>query len=184
MSLSIFWDNSNIWLVGRRVCAAREPGDENAFRVHFAKLLDFVIDGRPVDYSFVAGSVPPANDALWNRFAALGIRVQTQERGELSGQEVAVDELIQFRMANRVLEQDSPGRMVLLTGDGSGYNDGTGFIKQLELVHKHGWEIEVVSWDAGCNRRLRQFALDHGVYRPLEPVYNNVTFVNNKRWAT
>ncbi len=37
MGLSLFWDNSNIWLVGRGVCHQREPGDESAFRIHFAE---------------------------------------------------------------------------------------------------------------------------------------------------
>jgi hypothetical protein len=73
--------------------------------------------------------------------------------------------------------------MILLTGDGSGYQDGKGFIKQLERAHKRGWKIEVISWDSGCNRYLKQFAPQNGSYRPLENVYENVTFVNNKRWA-
>jgi len=182
MSLNIFWDNSNIWLVGRRVCHQREPGDESAFRVHFAHLLDFARNNRTVDFAFVGGSVPPNNDPLWHRFDALGIRVVTQERGEATGGEVAVDEIIQLHMANRVLDMPA-GTMLLLTGDGSGYTDGGGFIRQLERAQKHGWQIEVVSWDAGCNRYLKAFAQQHGSYRPLEPVYDKVTFINNKRWA-
>ena len=74
-----------------------------------------------------------------------------------------MDEMIQFSMANRTLDA-APDTMVLLTGDGSGYTDGKDFIKQLEHAHKHGWKIEVVSWDAGCNRYLRQFAEKNGVY--------------------
>ncbi len=54
---------------------------------------------------------------------------------------------------------------------------------QLERAHNHGWKIEVVSWDAGCNRYLRQFAEKNGVYRSLEPAYEQVTFIDNKRWA-
>jgi NYN domain len=183
MSLSVFWDNSNIWLVGRAVCHQREPGDEAAFRIHFANLLDFALQGRALDYAFVGGSVPPSSDPLWNRFKDLGIDVETQERGQGSGGEVAVDEMIQLSMANRVLDVDAPGTMVLLTGDGSGYTDGKGFIKALERGHRHGWTIEVVSWDAGCNRYLRHFAQNNGTYRPLEPEYEKVTFINNKRWA-
>jgi NYN domain len=184
MGLSIFWDNSNIWLVGRGVCHNREPGDEWAFRIHFAHLLDFVVDNRQLDYAFVGGSVPPASDPLWRRFENLGIVVDKQERGEASGGEVAVDDAIQLSMANRILDVTPPGRIVLLTGDGSGYTDGKGFIRQLERAHNHGWEIEVVSWDAGCNRYLRHFVEQHGTYRPLEPVYERVTFINNKRWAS
>ena len=183
MSVSIFWDNSNIWLVGKKVCSQIEPGDENAFRIDFERLLDFALDGRPLDYAFVGGSVPPSTDSLWKRFTALGIKVETQERGQASGGEIGVDQIIQLSMANRILDSDTPGTMILLTGDGSGYSDGKGFVKQLELAHKHGWNVEVASWDAGCNRYLRQFANDKGLYRSLEPVYMSVSFVNNKRWV-
>ena len=182
MGLSVFWDNSNIWLVGRNVCHARERGDEGGFRIHFARLLDFVLDGRPLDYAFVGGSIPPQSDPLWARFENLGAVVEKQQRGEITGGEVGVDEVIQLAIANRVLDEQG-GSVVLLTGDGSGYSDGKGFIKQLERAHKHGWGIEVVSWDAGCNRYLRDFAQKHGTYRALEPVYEAVTFINNKRWA-
>lgn len=183
MDLNIFWDNSNIWLVGRSVCEQREPGDEPAFRIHFAHLLDFVVNGRAVRDAFVGGSIPPNNDPLWQRFASLGITVNKQERGASTGGEVAVDEIIQLEMANRVLDISPAETMVLLTGDGSGYLDGQGFIKQLERAQKHGWAVEVVSWDDGCNRHLKAFAQTHGVYRSLEPVYEQVTFINNKRWA-
>ena len=105
-----------------------------------------------------------------------------QERAG-GGGEVAVDEIIQLQMANRILDVNPPETIVLLTGDGSGYADDKGFIKQLERAHKHGWNIEVVSWDLGCNRYLKKFAQGHGVYHALEPAYNDVTFINNKRWA-
>jgi hypothetical protein len=183
MTLNIFWDNSNIWLVGRKVCQVREPGDELAFRIHFAHLLDFVVATRSVRNAVVGGSIPPNNDPLWQRFEKLGIKVNTQERGASSGGEVAVDEMIQLEMANRILDVSPAETMVLLTGDGSGYLDGQGFISQLERARRHGWQIEVVSWDAGCNRHLRAFADQYGTYRPLEPAYEQVTFINNKRWA-
>ncbi len=184
MGLNVFWDNSNIWLVGKSVCEEREPGDESAFRIHFANLFDFAVNNRKVDYAFLGGSVPPNNDKLWERFNALRVEVEKQERGAATGSEVAVDESIHLAMANRILDCASPETVVLLTGDGSGYSDGKGFIKQLERAKKHGWSIEVISWDAGCNRYLKKFAQDNGVYRSLEPAYERVSFINNKRWVT
>ncbi len=86
MPLSVFWDNSNIWLIGREVCKAREPGDEDAFRIHFSHLLDFVLNRRPLDYAFVGGSVPPSSDPLWKRFESFGIEVDTQQRGVTTGE--------------------------------------------------------------------------------------------------
>ena len=78
VTTNIFWDNSNIWLVGRGVCATREPGDEWSFRIHFANLFDFVVNNRPVNYAFVGGSIPPNNDPLWQRFENLGVKVNAQ----------------------------------------------------------------------------------------------------------
>jgi hypothetical protein len=183
MGLNVFWDNSNIWLVGRGHCERFEPGDEQNFRIHFANMFDFAVDKRPVDFAYLGGSIPPNNDKLWDRFETLGVKVERQERGATSGGEVAVDEAIQLSMANRILDCDAPGTIVLLTGDGNGYNEGKGFIKQLERAKKHGWEIEVISWDHGCNRHLKRFAEENGTYRPIEPAYMKVTFINNKRWA-
>lgn len=137
MSLNVFIDNSNIWLVGRKVCSIKEPGNEAGFRIHFSKLFDFVCDNRNVSFAYVGGSVPPNNDDLWKRLQALGATVETQERAA-SGGEVAVDEAIQLQMANRALDVEPPETMVLLTGDGSGYSDGKGFIKQLERALKRG----------------------------------------------
>lgn len=180
---SLFWDNSNIWLVGRNaVCKKREPADLNHFRIHFANLFNFVLQGRKIDYAFVAGSIPPHTDALWKRFSALKIKVEKQERG-IGGGEIAVDEAIQLAMANRLLDAPKPEQFILLTGDGAGYTQGKGFITCLERAVKHKFPIEVVSWDAGVNPRLKKFAQTNGSYVSLEPGYDQVTFINNKRWA-
>ncbi len=183
MTLNIFWDNSNIWLVGKNVCKQNEPGQENGFRIEFSNLFDFAIDNRKVEFAFLGGSIPPESDDVWKKFQALGIKVNTQERGASSGGEVAVDEQIQLAMLERVCDV-GPQTMILLTGDGSGYNQGKGFIKQLERAATKGWRIEVVSWDIGCNGALRQFAKDKGRYRALEPVYNRVTYIQGGRRAS
>lgn len=184
MAINVFWDNSNIWLVGRRVCAEREQGNEAAFRIHFGNLFSHIVDGRDVEYAFVGGSLPPNNDDLWKRFKKLGVKVETQQRGALDGAEVAVDQSIHLAMLERITDSEEPGTMVLLTGDGNGFMDGKGFIKQLERAVRKNWKIEVVSWDIGCNRHLRKFAEDNGSYVSLEPSYEKVTFINGIRQAT
>lgn len=130
--------------MGRNVCSVKEPGHEDDFRIHFTDLFDFVADSRDVSHGFVAGSVPPQSDALWKRFRDLGVVVETQVR-RVDGREVAVDKIIQLQMANRILDVTPPETIVLLTGDGSGYSDGRGLVKQLERARNHGWDIEVVS---------------------------------------
>lgn len=182
-NVNLYWDNSNIWLVGQGVCAQKEPHDVHDFRIHFENLFEFVRNNRNISYAYVAGSIPPQTSALWQRFSNLGIEVETQERGAIGGGEVAIDEIIQLKMANRLLDLNEPETMVLLTGDGAGYSDGKGFIAQLERALKRGWRIEVVSWDIGCNRYLKSFAKTNGIYTPLESAYEKITFINDKRWA-
>lgn len=183
MGISIFIDNSNIWLVGRNVCSKKEPGDEYGFRIHFKKLIEFVANGREINYAFAAGSVPPPNDSLWTWLKSNNVKLELQERGS-SGKEVSVDGAVHLALLERTLDiKNSNETFVLLTGDGAGYNDGKGFIRQLERVKAAGHNIEVVSWDEGCNRNLRDFANKNGIYRSLEPVYEEISFIENKRWA-
>jgi hypothetical protein len=182
-AINVFWDNSNIWLVGKAVCAKKEPGDEFGFRIHLANLFNYVCRDRDTNYAYVSGSVPPPSDGIWKRFQALRIKVEKQQRG-LDGKEVAVDEAIQLAIANRIIDLlPKTETIVLLTGDGAGFSQGRGFIAALERAIKMGFNIEVVSWDAGVNRNLKQFAQTNGIYTSLEPGYENITFINNKRWA-
>lgn len=82
MSLNVFWDNSNIWLVGKNYCVVREPGHEREFRVHFKNLLMTVVAGRQMDFAFVGGSLPPNNDVLWRYFEHLGQRWRPRSEGQ------------------------------------------------------------------------------------------------------
>jgi NYN domain len=179
--VNLFWDNSNIYIVGQAVCDQKEPLNKGGFRIHFPNMLNFARDGREIEYAYVGGSIPPETDSIWSIFRDLGVNVDKQERGQLTGGEIAVDQSIQLQMANCIIDHDEPQIMVLLTGDGSGYDLGKGFLKQLERAKKKGWEIEVVSWDKGCNKRLMEFAKQNGKYRSLEKVYNRVSFIANGR---
>lgn len=180
MTLHLFWDNSNIWLSGRDVCSMVEPGHEQNFRIHFARLLEVVKAQRPLETAVVAGSLPPDNDALWDTFSRLGVKVIKQERGNQTGGEVAVDEVLQLGMANAVLDY-APGTMLLLTGDGSGSTEGRGFLTQLQRARKHGWQIEVASWAASCNRLLKDYAQQEGQFLRLDDHYADVTFIAKGR---
>jgi hypothetical protein len=48
-------------------------------------------------------------------------------------------------------------------------------------MYKHGWGIEVLSWDSACNRGLKEWALAVGVYTPLDTFYESVTFIEGGR---
>lgn len=97
---------------------------------------------------------------------------------------VAVDDIVHPALLERVMDIGYEKEMfVLLTGDGTGYTDRRGGVKQLERIRNSDNKIEVVSWDEGCNRYLKAYAEQNGRYRSLETVYNRISLIENKRWA-
>ena len=70
-----------------------------------------------------------------------------------------------------------PGTVVLLTGDGQGFDDGADFHADLERMHRRGWRVEVLSWANSCNARMREWVEARGVFIPLDDFYDAVTFL-------
>ena len=112
-----------------------------------------------------------------------GVAVELYERGGQSRTEQGVDQCLQVHMLRAMADAAAPAIAVLLTGDGKGYSDGVGYHADLERMAKHGWGIEVISWDIACNNRLRAWAKSVGVYIPLEDHYKAVTFLEGVRRA-
>jgi hypothetical protein len=48
-------------------------------------------------------------------------------------------------------------------------------------MHHGGWAVEVLAWKKSCNRHLRRWAEQHGLYIPLDDFYNNITYVKDLR---
>jgi hypothetical protein len=84
-------------------------------------------------------------------------------------------------MLRAVSDYSSPQIATLLTGDGSGYDDGAGFHADLERMHNAGWGIEVLSWQGSCKKALRQWAEVNGIFVPLDDHYDSISFIKNKR---
>ena len=75
----------------------------------------------------------------------------------------------------------NPGIVVLLTGDGAGYVEGTGFHSTLERMHKRGWRIEILSWAHACNQRMRRWAEANALFVSLDDFYESITFLTPSR---
>lgn len=181
-NVSVFWDNSNMFVPARDIAQAREGGSAAySIRIHFENLYRLAHAGRTVSSAFCVGSVPPQLQAVWNRLRATGVEVELFERGQESRTEQAVDQALQVQMLRTLADQKPPGVAVLLTGDGAGYYSGRGFHADLERLANGGWGIEVISWDGACNERLRAWAKAQGVYVPLENYYDSITFIEGGR---
>ncbi len=176
----IYWDNSNIFIGARTEAEEREGfAARHRVRINFKGMMRLAHADRPVEKAIAAGSVPPELHALWNRLSAEGVKIELFDRGAIErGEQQTPDRVLQLQMLRDFADYNGdPGIVVLLTGDGQGFYDGAGFHADLERMHRRGWRVEVLSWAQSCNRRMRQWVEEHGIFVPLDDYYEAVTFL-------
>ena len=175
----IYWDNSNIFIEAQRLAEIRNEHVDARYRVriNFENIYRLAHADRPVAKAMVAGSVPPELRQLWNRLENMGVTVRlfNRIRNDLGEQEIP-DRLLQLQMLEDAMDHD-PGVVVLLTGDGAGYMEGSGFHSTLERMHRRGWKIEILSWAHSCNYRMREWAQANGAFVALDDFYDSITFL-------
>ncbi|MDP9931564.1 NYN domain-containing protein [Variovorax paradoxus] len=179
----LFVDNSNIFVSAKDVAELREgKAARSSVRLQFDHLFALAIAGRPIGRLCVVGSVPPEQDAVWRRLEdATGVKPELYERGKQSGGEQGLDQCLQVHMLRAISDFAEPQTVVLMTGDGAGYDTGAGFHADMERMHAAGWGIEVVSWKNHCRRALRDWAAANGVFVSLDDHYEYVTFLEGGR---
>ena len=181
----IYWDNSNIIHEAQRLAEEQSKGAGARYRVriHFENLLRLAHADRPLHKAVAAGSVPPEMRQLWNRMENAGIEVHLFDRGAVErGEQEMPDRVLQLRMLEDALDfNGDPGIVVLLTGDGAGYLEGTGFHSTLERMHKRGWRVEILSWAHSTNQRMRRWAEANGIFVALDDFYRSITFMTPSR---
>lgn len=180
----IYWDNSNIFHEAQRLAEEKEGlGAKYRLRIHFENLLRLAHADRPVQKAIAAGSVPPEMRSLWNRLENRGVEVKLFDRGSMSqGEQEVPDRLLQLRMLEDAIDfNGDPGIVVLLTGDGAGYREGSGFHSTLERMHKRNWRVEILSWADATNQRMRRWAEANGIFVSLDDFYSSITFLEPSR---
>lgn len=176
----VYLDNSNIFHAAQDLAEERN-GDMNArhrVRIHFDNLLRLARADRPLTKALAAGSIPPALSMLWNQLRRTGIEVHLYDRGEpYRGEQETPDQWLQLRMLEDMADHiDDPGIVVLLTGDGAGYNEGRGFHRTLERMHRLNWRVELLSWEHSTNQRMLEWVEINGVFVPLDNYYDAITY--------
>ena len=181
----IYWDNSNIFHEAQRFAEERTEGPDARFRVriNFTNIFRLAQADRTLGRAVAAGSIPPEMRQLWNRMEAAGVEVQLFDRGRPErGEQDTPDRILQLRMLEDALDHNgNPGVVVLLTGDGAVYYEGTGFHSTLERMHKRGWRVEILSWRHSCNQRMRRWAEENGLFIALDDFYESITFLAPSR---
>ena len=180
----IYWDSSNIFHSAQELAEDRGGEGDSYYRlrINFRNLYKLAAADRPVVRAFAAGSIPPALTALWNVLEGQGVQVDLFQRGEDTPPEQDVpDERLQLAMMRDALKyKHDPGTIVLLTGDGRGYDEEKGFFKTIEDIHSLGWRIELLSWNHSCYQRMKEWVQDHGTYIALDDYYDSVTFLKRE----
>lgn len=179
----LFIDNSNIFIAGKDIAELKDgPGARQNFRMEFNHLLELALAGRQLVKAFVVGSIPPEEKAIWDRLEqATGVKPELYERGSVSGGEQGLDQCLQVHMLRAISDHRDPQIVILMTGDGAGYDDGVGFHADLERMHAAGWGVEVLSWKSSCKGTLRRWADANGKFIALDDYYPSITFVKGVR---
>lgn len=179
----LFIDNSNIFISGKEVAAQMEgAAARHSFRLEFEHLLELALAGRKLVKAYVVGSIPPEEKAIWERLEAVtGVAPELFERGADSGKEQGLDQCLQVNMLRAISDHADPQIAVLLTGDGSGYDDGAGFHADLERMYNSGWGIEVLSWRKSCKKALREWSERIGSFIALDDHYSSISFLKPSR---
>lgn len=178
--ICIYVDNSNIY-IGAQEVAKSKGEDSFAVRLHFANFLNLITEGNP-DFNEIVwgGSIPPESKAVWDVMRKNGVEPELIPRSS-TGENDTVDQAIQLRMYRHARKyKDSPGTLILCTGDGAGFNDDKGFLYDVSSLISDGWDIILYSWDNICHKKLRQFAKDNGKYVALDEHYKLITFQQPK----
>lgn len=182
-SVFLFIDNSNIFISAKDEATKREGVQaRNNVRLDFENLYELAVGGRNIGKVCVVGSIPPEQQAVWDHLEAVtGVKAELYERGEFTGGEQGLDQCLQVHMLRAISDHRDPQIVVLMTGDGAGYDDGVGFHADMERMHEAGWGVEVLSWRSHCRRALREWATAKGVFVPLDDYYSSITFLKGSR---
>lgn len=164
MANLLYVDNSNVWIEGMHVAAARHglaPDvwtavqnricDHN-WRLDFGKLFEFAGGARAdVKRAALFGSRPPQNDSLWQAAERIGFQVVVYDRN-IVGHEKKIDTDIVATMMEDSYELVTIGKdeITLVSGDSD-------YVPAIAKLKKRGIPVHVVFW-AHASRELKDAA--------------------------
>jgi hypothetical protein len=179
----VYVDNSNIYIGGQEAAKARHE-DSLGLRIAFNHFIFLITHGTmEFDEMVWAGSGSAEMGDVFKSMTDKGVDLQIIPRSE-SGENETVDQAMQLSMYRHCRKyKNTPGTIVLCTGDGKGFHEEKGFLYDVQGFIEDGWTLNLYSWDAICHEGLKHFAKQHGHYIPLEPYYHAITFIKDGRHA-
>ena len=175
----IYWDNSSIYTGAQQAAADREgEGVRHRLRLNFGNLLRLAHAERPLAKIVSVGFIPPELRAALRPLDEAGVEIDMQERGPFSAKDHAIDRALQIHMLRDTLDHD-PGTAILLVGDpdGGGFRRDIGFRSDIARMLRRGWGVELLSWERGCGKKMKEWARENGIFIPLDQFYEGVTYL-------
>ena len=169
MELSLYIDNSNLFIEMRRVAQLVFNYDDELLRrvrVDYGELLDYVRKDRSLIEAVLVGSKPPPNDSLWQRLRQLGIELKIYERSPITDREREVDQELVNCIRDTMEARKPPGVIALISGDG-------GYVTTLQRCIARGWTVETYFWRQAATALKR---LDGATFYNLNPDFEMITF--------
>ena len=69
--------------------------------------------------------------------------------------EQGVDELLQMKLLESLIDTAEPTTIVLASGDAAEAEYSGGFLKNAERALARGWKVEIVAWNHGLSKDYR-----------------------------
>ncbi|CCG80891.1 Predicted protein [Taphrina deformans PYCC 5710] len=155
----IFVDSSNIFLGFQNMLQQRYPLSYPSFSHHKPVMDIHVLDtilsrGRHSSVKALVGSAPLLQS--WTEASDCGYEVSILERvaafNASNKREQGVDELIHLKMMESLLDFETPGVMVLASGDANIAQFSSGFFNVVLRALGRGWKVEVWAFSRSVNR--------------------------------
>jgi uncharacterized LabA/DUF88 family protein len=166
-------DNSNVFIEGRKLAAARKgvhpanPADRHpvdpSWRIDFSTLLLELRKDRNLREAILVGSRPPPNDNVWKAAEEGGFKVTTHAR-DMSGKEKAVDTDLVAQGTEAICDAPDPGVLVIASGDRD-------FIPLVNVAHRRGWTVEMASFQSAFSPN-GEMAITVDLVRPLDTIFH------------
>ena len=176
MECIILVDNSNVFIEGRKLSAARKgvkpvtDGDrmpvDPSWRINFETLLLELGDKRSIRGAILIGSRPPPNDNVWKMAEQGGFKVTTHDR-DSKGKEKAVDTDLVAQGTELLCDAKEPGVLVIASGDRD-------FIPLVRVAHRRNWKVEMAAFQSSFSSS-GEMATEVDEIRPLDVIFHRIS---------
>ncbi len=147
MDHNLYLDNSNVFIEGQRVLAARDKGaalskDLNKqYRLDFGKLIEIAC-GFDADLGKLMfyGSEPPPTDSVWQAAKQYGFQNKIFQRSKHNKEKMVDTQLTVDLMKDIYTELDpTTDRIIIVAGDAD-------YVPAIQAARDKGFQVKVAFW--------------------------------------